>query len=204
MKKLIPFLGVLLMTPALLKAQTATITTSGFTFTPNELTIAPGTTVEFNIGGSHNALEISQQSWNSNNPTTNGGFNLPLGGGSVTFDDPGTYYYICVPHASMGMKGIITVQVPSAITDIKDSGLNFDFYPNPSADLMTIEFNLVTSDEILVRIYDLSGRVAHSLTGSFQAGQHVESFDISHIEAGHYVIIFSSRSEIISKPMVKM
>jgi len=142
MRKLLLFLTAALLLSIEIKAQTATITASGFSFVPDEITVAPGTTIQFNIGNTHNAVEISQESWNQNGTTSNGGFNLPLGGGNVTLNDEGTYYYICVPHASFGMKGIINVQVPSSIADHGISADDFSFFPNPADDQISLHFSL--------------------------------------------------------------
>ena len=43
----------------------------------------------------------------------------------VSFDEPGVYVYVCSPHASMGMIGIITVGevTPEAIEAVQDAKL---------------------------------------------------------------------------------
>ncbi len=92
-----------------------TIVDAGFTFSPAALTIAVGDTVNFTIGGAHNVVEVSFATWNANGNTSNGGFQLPFGGGQLIFPNAGTYYYVCSPHAGMGMKGQISV-VSFAVT----------------------------------------------------------------------------------------
>jgi plastocyanin len=90
--------------------ETVVVTNVGFAFSPDEITINAGDTVDFQIGGSHNVVEVSEGTWNADGTTSNGGFSLPFGGGMVTLDDPGTYYYVCQPHVgSFGMKGKIIV-----------------------------------------------------------------------------------------------
>ena len=87
-----------------------TVTNSGFTFTPSLLTVNAGDTVRFQLDSIHNAVEVSQATWDANGNTSNGGFAVDFGGGDVVFNTPGTYYYVCTVHASMGMKGRIVVQ----------------------------------------------------------------------------------------------
>jgi len=65
--------------------------------------------VRFVVDTVHNARQVSQASWDADDTTSNGGFDLPLGGGSVVMNDLGTAYYVCVPHAPLGMKGTIVV-----------------------------------------------------------------------------------------------
>ena len=101
---------VLLILPALAHATTHTIGTSGFAFSPAALNISLGDTVVFSIGGTHNAVEVDQGTWTSNgNTPLSGGFSVPFGGGMVILTGVGTHYYVCSPHASLGMKGTITV-----------------------------------------------------------------------------------------------
>jgi plastocyanin len=90
-------------------AQTFTITTVGFTFSPATLTISAGDTVNFSLPSDHDAVEVSKATWDANGTTSNGGFSIPFGGGSHTFAQPGAYYYVCAAHASLGMKGTIIV-----------------------------------------------------------------------------------------------
>jgi len=89
--------------------QTVTVTNAGFAFSPSLLTINAGDTVRWTINSIHNVVEVSQATWNANGNTSNGGFSLPFGGGTHTFSTPGTYYYVCEPHASGGMKGRVIV-----------------------------------------------------------------------------------------------
>ena len=84
-----------------------TITNSGLTFNPDTLQVTIGDNISFNISASHNAVEVSETTFNNNGSTSNNGFNIPYGGGSWTADSIKTYYYVCQPHASMGMKGVI-------------------------------------------------------------------------------------------------
>ena len=92
-------------------SQVQTINTFGMTFTPDTVTINLGDTVEFGPLGYHNAVEVDESTWISNDTTYNGGFYFSFGspGGYFIPDSAKTYYYICQPHASMGMKGVIIV-----------------------------------------------------------------------------------------------
>ncbi len=89
--------------------QTVTVSSPGFSFSPASVTIRAGDTVNFVLAGIHDAVEVSKATWDANGNASNGGFRIPFGGGSHTFTQPGTYYYVCEPHASMGMKGTIIV-----------------------------------------------------------------------------------------------
>ncbi len=78
-------------------------------FSPSDLTINLGDTVYFENLSSHNAVEVSEETYNSDGTASNGGFEL-YSDGYVVFEEVGTHYYVCTPHVQMGMKGTITVQ----------------------------------------------------------------------------------------------
>jgi plastocyanin len=78
-------------------------------FSPSDLTINLGDTVYFENLGSHNAVEVSEETYNSDGTASNGGFEL-YSDGYIVFEEVGTHYYVCTPHVQMGMKGTITVQ----------------------------------------------------------------------------------------------
>lgn len=91
---------------------TNTVTTVGNSFSPSEMTISAGDSVTFELGGSHNVVEVSKETYEAQEKTAlEGGFSVDFGATeTVTFDEPGTYYYVCEPHAAMGMVGMITVE----------------------------------------------------------------------------------------------
>jgi plastocyanin len=93
-----------------------TIVDSGLSFSPATLNISVGDTVVFSLDPMHNAIEVSQTTWNNNGNTSNNGFQVSFGGGTVIFPTAGTYYYVCSPHAGSGMKGIINVVQTSLTT----------------------------------------------------------------------------------------
>jgi plastocyanin len=101
---------ICLLTPLSGVCTTFNVNISGNTFTPNDISICPGDVINFQTGPSNNAVEVSQATYNANgNTPLAGGFSVPLGGGTVNFPTIGVYYYVSIPNASLGMKGIIRV-----------------------------------------------------------------------------------------------
>ena len=104
---------VVLLFPFISIAQTPTshnVNASDYNvFSPSDLTINLGDTVYFENLSSHNAVEVSEETYNNDGTSSNGGFEL-YSDGYVVFEEVGTYYYVCTPHVQMGMKGTITVQ----------------------------------------------------------------------------------------------
>ena len=174
---------VLLVTAAY--STTHTITSSGFTFSPATITITLGDDVNFTLGSIHNAVEVSQATWNANgNTALTGGFQTPFSGGPVPAAKlgAGTHYYVCTPHASLGMKGIIIVENATGIAENRQLP-NFIVYPVPSVNLLTIRTNNNLSGKRFY-ISNLSGNVVS--TGTLY--EDTTPIDISQFTPGIYMI----------------
>src|SRR6056297_846271 len=92
------------------QSQEIMVGTSGapLAFSPDSVTITPGTTVTFSWGtDGHNIVVDSQPdgaNWEGVSSVENTGFEY-----QHTFETEGTYEYYCEPHLSAGMEGTIDV-----------------------------------------------------------------------------------------------
>lgn len=162
------------------------VSNSYYTFTPNTLTISLGDTISFEISSSHNANEVSEATWNvKGNTSLDGGFLTPFGGGMVLPEKLGVgiHYYVCSPHAAVGMIGKIIVE---SVTGIDENQLNpeITIFPNP------------TSNFIMVNTNNLDFGTPYSIANI--AGSHVMAgklnnkstkIDISYFPNGVYLIL---------------
>ncbi len=194
MKKLLLFSAFLTLA-SFAFADTFTVTNSGFSFTPDDLAIVEGDEVIFDLGNSHNAVEVSEATWMMNGNTANGGFSIPFGGGSVIFDVPGTYYYVCTPHAGNGMKGQITVSPISNIASVKVN-TEISMYPNPTRGDLNLELdpNFVQNVEIIA----LNGQVF----ATFKVAQSITRVSVADLSKGIYFVRFIGAEEIITRRLV--
>ncbi len=161
------------------------ITNSGNTYIPNAITINLGDTVKFEIGGTHNVLEVDQNTWNANlNTSLQGGFSLPYSGGFLYPAQlaTGIHYYVCEPHAKFGMKGTITVQEATAIEENQFTPL-ISVYPNPAVDVLSIKANNTVQWSAFT-IIDQTGRqvMAGKLT------DEITTLNIEHLVKGIYLL----------------
>jgi len=131
------------------------IISDGFTFVPDVMEVDSADTVRFVLDTVHNAREVSQASWDTDDTTSNGGFDLPLSGGSVVLNDLGTFYYVCVPHAALAMKGIIVVNPHG------------DF-SGPVADVWNLlSLPLKVSDSLVGTLYPSAATPAYTYQGGY-------------------------------------
>jgi plastocyanin len=184
MKK-ITLITILLLSSAFAFCTTWTINNVSFAFNPSSITIVTGDGVNFVLGSIHNAAEVSQVTWNANgNAPLPGGFSVPFGGGAVLPAKltVGTHWYVCEPHASSGMKGIIIVSNTTGINDI-NSQENYSVYPNPASDLIQLKANLNSpgTDYFLT---DMGGR--QIITGKLNGES--TNIDISSLRRGIYLL----------------
>lgn len=163
---------------------TWTIQNSGFTFTPSTITIISGDDVSFVLESMHNAVEVSQTTWDANgNTPLSGGFSVAFGGGTVLPAKltVGTHWYVCQPHASLGMKGIIIVSISTGIKE-NQSQMNISVYPNPAGDFITVKTNSGFQSSPYF-ITDLAGRQV--LSGKLNSEENF--IEISKFEKGIYL-----------------
>jgi len=207
MKKAILFLLITLATTSISFSTTHTITNSGFSFLPSSITINIGDTVKFVLESIHTAREVSQATWNANGTTSNGGFDLPNGGGTVVLNQAGIYYYVCVPHASFGMKGTITV---NSVTDVKtinetipDNFILMQNYPNPFNPATTISFSLPSKSFVSLKVFDALGReVATLVNEELSAGNHSRQWNGENMSSGIYFYRLQAGSFTETKKLI--
>jgi plastocyanin len=140
MKNKILLLSLLLTASISGFSLTWTVNNSGNTFTPASITISLGDSVNFSIASNHNAVEVNQATWNSNgNTPLSTGFSTTFGGGLVLPGKltAGIHYYVCQPHASMGMKGTIIVVDFTGIDEVL-AKVSIDIFPIPASDMIYI------------------------------------------------------------------
>ena len=126
------------------------ILASGYMFfSPPDLTITLGDTIYFDNLTSHDAVEVSEETYINNGTESNGGFEL-YSDNYIVLEEVGTYYYVCTPHVEMGMKGNITVSANYFGQWYTDNNFDGDE-----------EYSIINEEyiEIIVPNYDKSGNI---------------------------------------------
>ena len=184
MKKIIISLFLVLCGTAVFCTTWTITNTASFTFNPASVTINLGDDVNFVLESMHNAVEVSQTTWNANgNTPLPGGFSVTLGGGSVSSAQltAGTHWYVCSPHASLGMKGIIIVSTSTGITE-NQSQINISVYPNPASNFLIVKAN----SDLLNLPYFITDQAGRQVLSGRLNGE-VTFIEISQFEKGIYL-----------------
>lgn len=71
--------------------------------------------------------------------------------------------------------------------------LEGDFYvsPNPSNGIVTLNLNLIETQQLTIEMMDIAGRQVTTQVGSFNAGISRQNFDLSNLDAGIYHMVLT-------------
>jgi len=187
-----------------------TIINSEFEFSPDNVTINLGDTVNFQLGSIHNAVEVSEGTWTTNGNTPLPGFSTPFGGGQVTGLAAGVHFYVCAPHASSGMKGRITVTAPSGINAYEPGSDKISIYPNPTNGKIALQYkgsdtptsNLSGYDkQTNLEIFNILGEKVYGLQGlNLQTSNEI---DLTFASNGIYFVRINDRKKIYTEKLIK-
>jgi len=181
-------------------SKTWVINNSGATFSPATITINQGDSVKFELSSSHNAREISESTWNANGTTAlSGGFETPFGGGLVLPAQltVGTHWYVCVPHASIGMKGKIIVEGPTAIAENRLQ-TDISLFPNPFTS-QTILKSTTPLNNATIILYNSCGQEVKQIKSI--SGQSVTLFREGFHEGLYYLRLTQDGKVIATKKL---
>jgi plastocyanin len=182
-----------------------TVGNNGFSYSPMNLTIQAGDTIEFQLSSTHNAVQVSEATFNANGATPlAGGFSVGFGGGQIVLTEPGTYYYVCTPHASFGMKGTITVEDESTSTFNQIANASVYLSPNPAAEFVYISFSeAIDLQYAKISIINLTGqRSGFNLSAIRRQGNEMQ-LDVSHLNPGIYFIEVWDQKKVFYKKLIK-
>jgi plastocyanin len=207
MKKAHLFLALFVLPILFANGAEHTISNSGTTFSPADITINAGDVIVFSLSNMHNAVEVTKETFDANGTTLkDGGFSVAFGGGSVTFTNVGTYYYVCEPHASLGMKGVIrVVSGTSALQDVL-TPQEINIYPNPVNDRISIGYTLAHQSNVSIKLVNVAGaETMVLLDGLINAGYQTFGADLSsQVAPGiYFVSIVCDEGEFVKKIIVQ-
>ena len=173
-----------------INAQTTHIVeTVGPTFSPADLTIEVGDTVEWrNTGqGFHNVVADDGSFTNGDPSSSNWTF-------QVQFDEVGDNPYFCSAHGAAGGIGMSGVVHVNSTTGVDDDSKLFDFrleqnYPNPFNPTTTISFSVPQTSNVKLTIYDILGNeISHLVDETKTAGNYNVDWTANNIASGIYML----------------
>ncbi len=168
-----------------------TVIVQNGSFTPADITISVGDTVEWNnIQGFH-FVDGNQATYPSNPES----FGNPSDGSSPwtyqhIFTIAGNYNYRCGIHTST-MFGTITVNSSTSINEVVIS--NNSSYPNPASSVLNLPKRTIYDK---VEIYDSFGKIV------FSKSNFNNSIDVSSFEKGTYILNLHEDNKTLSQKII--
>ncbi|MBN2682703.1 MAG: T9SS type A sorting domain-containing protein [Bacteroidales bacterium] len=81
---------------------------------------------------------------------------------------------------------------------------NMNIYPNPAKDVAEISFDLASSQEVNVKVFDLTGNLVYqNFEGKLPAGKRTAKIDFSSYSSGIYSVQLMAGGNVITKKIVK-
>ena len=85
----------------------------------------------------------------------------------------------------------------AGISVFEKEKLNVHVYPNPASDLVAVQVNNVSNDNLVVELFDLQGKMVQQ-TMIYQ-GSTIAYFDTRTVYAGDYIVKISKGTDALSK-----
>lgn len=91
----------------------------------------------------------------------------------------------------------------SSVFGVDALAANLDVYPNPVAERLNLRIQIQESGRYFLQIFDTNGRKVQQRTLQLQAGENLETFDMSELAAGNYFVNLSDGNRVVSKKILK-
>ncbi len=158
---------------------------SNFQFTPANLSVSVGDTVEWiNQGGFHSVVA-------DNNSFTSGAASTSAWSYKFVFNTAGNFPYYCSIHGGpngQGMSGSITVQNTTGVLHNNLTANNFELkqnYPNPFNPSTNISFSLPAPGHVKLDLFNFLGKKIATLINMDESkGIYNFQFEASSINGG--------------------
>ena len=143
-------------------------------------------------GNNHNVVsnDVANENFSSGATQNNATF-------SHTFLSVGSNGYVCSPHAG-DMFGTITVVAEGALSISDTKRLNFDLFPNPASDKVSIQLPS-GAQNATVQFYDSLGRLA--LSKKVTATN--DKIDVNALSKGIYILKVFTEEKNGSQKFIK-
>jgi len=120
-------------------------------------------------------------------------FNINPAFYKITFTSDGTGF-VC---GSASNGGTILKMDPTGVGVNELELVELELYPNPSSDLINIQFSLNNSTAINANILDSNGKIVMSETIQARSGENRNQFNVSQLSKGSYILSLASENSVI-------
>lgn len=116
------------------------------------------------------------------------------------------FYHNCVDDNLLSIDDILVKGTFVDNSSVENSAKGFDFnmYPNPVTDNMSISFKVENTQSTKVSVIDNSGRVVKVIGLGAQSGNQLHNIDMSDLTAGFYTLSVETNGNRAVKKFIKL
>lgn len=132
---------------------------------------------------------------------THGSYNVCLTISNSTTGCNNTFCDTLTVDSAGNVRSSFTVTTGNSISGIEENSKvsNLQIYPNPTADIINLDFSASESFIIAVRILDIGGKEVYSSSKSNNSGSNLIKISTSNFEEGMYIIQLNDGVKVINK-----
>ena len=163
-------------------------------------------TAQFSSSINQNQVVFTNQSVNADSYlwTFGDGNYSALHNPTHNYQNPGNYYVFLFANNDCGSDSIFQVVNISTIgIDESEGSGQFNIYPNPATDQVTVEHQGAQPGAVSVGLYDPAGRLVRQYSFESAEGANRYTMDISDLPSGIYMVHLKSKEAISSGRIIK-
>jgi plastocyanin len=175
-----------------------TVSTSGNTYSPAELTVKVGDQITIKASSFHPLRQVEESTWTAGGSTEmSGGWGTTTSNYTFTASTVGVIYFICTAHVQLGMKGRIIVETATDVADVKAEGNRLNVFPDPAVSQTSFSFNPERNGMLTARIYNMTGQVDKEIYHeNARSAEPVKvQFSVAELPSGIYFLVLSDEQQ---------
>jgi plastocyanin len=173
------------------------ITFAGISYTPNDISVSVGDTIEW-------------QGDFSTHPLKSAPAPLAFPVGAAPFENsqgttfryvvtvPGDHGYFCQVHAGNGMVGKFTA-IASDVNEVDNKMAALNAYPNPTSQQLTLSYTLTKGSNVHITLFDMNGRTLSETIAAGVSGPNTTYMSVSSLPVGSYYYSIQTSDAVLSR-----
>lgn len=127
---------------------------------------------------------------------------------NIKRNDGSTSSYLIQDIQKLTFENVVDVKDYENLKDVLNTFTLLQNYPNPFNPTTKIEFNIPSSAQVEINIFDINGQLVKQLMNDFlEKGYHQSTWDAKNlfghvVSSGTYIYQVKSENQIISKKML--
>ncbi len=100
----------------------------------------------------------------------------------------GSYIYSGTHGRGVFSSKTLTKFWPNAINTIDENSVSIVAYPNPVTDMLTLDYTAESSNDVIIRIYSVTGTLVKSIRTKVNVGSNKLNLNLSDLAKGGYIV----------------